>query len=107
MEKGCPHFTFKEKRNSGKSQLNEYNQWYNAKTKHVFFIYISQNDALTELRKISIVKKQTKKKFTNSLHLENPGFTLSLERRTLASSVPLFLLGYFLTNECQILDFCL
>ena len=75
MGKGFHHFTFKEKQNSGRSKLNEYNQWYNAKTKHVFFIYISQNDALTQLRKILIVKKQTKKKFTNSLHLENSGFT--------------------------------
>ena len=32
---------------------------------------------------------------------------LSLERPTLASRVPLFLLGHFLTNECEISDFCL
>ena len=30
-----------------------------------------------------------------------------LERPTLASRVPLFLLGHFLTNECEISDFCL
>ena len=32
---------------------------------------------------------------------------VSLERPTLASRVPLFLLGHFLTNECEISDFCL
>ena len=32
---------------------------------------------------------------------------LELERPTLASRVPLFLLGHFLTNECEISDFCL
>ena len=32
---------------------------------------------------------------------------LLLERPTLASRVPLFLLGHFLTNECEISDFCL
>ena len=31
----------------------------------------------------------------------------SLERPTLASRVPLFLLGHFQTNECEISDFCL
>ena len=30
-----------------------------------------------------------------------------LERPTLASLVPLFLLGHFSTNECEISDFCL
>ena len=30
-----------------------------------------------------------------------------LERPTLASRVPLFLLGHFPTNECEISDFCL
>ena len=30
-----------------------------------------------------------------------------LERPTLASRVPLFLLGHFLTNECEISDCCL
>ena len=39
------------------------------------------------------------------LSLENtqPGY---LERPTLASRVPLFLLGHFPTNECEISDFC-
>ena len=32
---------------------------------------------------------------------------LYLERPTLASRVPLFLLGHFPTNECEISDFCL
>ena len=36
------------------------------------------------------------------LHL----FLQLLERPTLASRVPLFLLGHFLTNECEISDFC-
>ena len=31
----------------------------------------------------------------------------SLERPTLASRVPLFLLGHFPTNECEISNFCL
>ena len=31
----------------------------------------------------------------------------SLERQTLASRVPLFLLVHFPTNECEISDFCL
>ena len=31
----------------------------------------------------------------------------SLERPTLASRVPLFLLGHFTTNECEISNFCL
>ena len=35
-----------------------------------------------------------------------PKITL-LEQPTLASRVPLFLLGHFLTNECEISDFCL
>ena len=36
-----------------------------------------------------------------------PFFSFFLERPTLASRVPLFLLGHFLTNECEISDFCL
>ena len=50
--------------------------------------------------------KSNHNSWRNTIHSSKDMYDV-LERPTLASRVPLFLLGHFPTNECEISDFCL
>ena len=64
------------------------------------------NDDLPDIMTKRIRQQREEQLIEECRHIKSNIRSL-LERLALASRVPLFLLGHFPTNECEISDFCL
>ena len=68
-----------------------------------FFYFVASHFLIYFLFVIFVIVLFSKLKVLELIKIS----TLLLERPTLASRVPLFLLGHFPTKECEISNFCL